>query len=112
MKRITAFLLFLLIIFESAMMFSSCAGKNFDSEMTVKYLTEYDYLSSDFENKPSESLEVGVNEKCFVVVDVTLTGLKKSKKRKNGRNLLKTINPKNKGLKIQPIIGCIFLPLM
>ena len=84
MKKITAFLLLFLLVFESLFTLTSCGGFKARSEMTIKYLTENDYLSGSFEDKLTDSITVGVDQKAYVVMDFTLKNLKKTKKKKDG----------------------------
>ena len=39
----------------------------------IGYLTESDYMSGDYEDKIKESIEVAKGEKCYVVIDYTLS---------------------------------------
>ncbi len=45
-----------------------------DTVSSIGYLTESDYQSGDYEDKIKDRIEIAVGEKCYVVIDYTLSG--------------------------------------
>ncbi len=71
------FLLFFLLTALALFSLSSCGKEKVTSDGSIKYLTEEDYLSGNFDGKLNSGLTVNVGEKGYIVVDFTLSGIKK-----------------------------------
>lgn len=86
-KKKISVLLLLLIIIESLFVFSSCSSFKVRSEASIKYLSQNDYFSGNFEDKLSDSFIVAPNEKAYIVFDYKVKGYNGTKKKKNDKTL-------------------------
>ena len=86
MKTISRILIIVLLI-SSAFTATGCGGKKIDTELSISYLSKEDYLSGDYEGKKKEYIETEQDNKTYVVIDCSMSGLEKAKKKKDGAAL-------------------------
>ena len=80
-KKKLTYILFFLLIFAAAFSVSSCKKDEeksaVKSTLAINYLSEADYLSGSIDENLKKETEIAIGEKCFVVIDCTLSGLEK-----------------------------------